>query len=51
MTQCPGKRIDMGRDGKKHDRNIFKDIEQFKNKGVTLIVCLLSDSELRSIGV
>lgn len=52
LSQCPGKKIERGRDGKKHDRDIFKDVEYFKQKcGITLIVCLLNDSELRSLGV
>jgi cyclin-dependent kinase inhibitor 3 len=26
VTQCPGKNIEKGRDGKKHARDIYKDV-------------------------
>lgn len=32
-------------------RSILKDVETYKTCGVNLIVCLLSDTELRSVGV
>lgn len=52
LCQCPGKKLAMGRDGKSYDRNIFEDVEQFRSsQGITLIVCLLNDSELRHLGV
>lgn len=52
VSQCPGKRLAMGRDGKSHNRNIKQDVEQFRSlSGITLVVCLLNDSELRSLGV
>ncbi|CDW77542.1 dual specificity protein phosphatase [Stylonychia lemnae] len=51
LSQCPGKKIEKGRDGKRHDRDIFKDIEAYANQGINLIICLLSDSELRSLGL
>lgn len=52
ISQCPGKKIEKGRDGKKHDRDIYRDVEYFKAKsGVAMIVCLLNDSELRSLGL
>lgn len=42
----------MGRDGKSYDRNIYEDVEQFnKSQGISLIICLLNDSELRHLGV
>ena len=42
----------MGRDGKSHDRNILADVESYRVvSGITLIVCLLNDSELRHLGV
>jgi protein-tyrosine phosphatase len=40
-----------GRDGKSHNRNINDDILDFKEQGINLIVCLLNDYEMRSIGV
>lgn len=40
-----------GRDGKVHNRNIREDLEYFKSKGISMIVCLLNDYELRTIGV
>jgi protein-tyrosine phosphatase len=42
----------MGRDGKNHDRNIYADVDNFRvQSNITLIVCLLNDSELRTLGV
>ena len=41
----------MGRDGKKYDRDIYRDLEHYRNSGISLIICLLSDSELRSLGL
>ena len=26
LSQCPGKKIEKGRDGKKHQRDIFRDV-------------------------
>ncbi|TNV80666.1 hypothetical protein FGO68_gene5537 [Halteria grandinella] len=52
LCQCPGKKLAMGRDGKSYDRNIYEDVEQFnKSQGISLIICLLNDSELRHLGV
>lgn len=42
--------MEKGRDGRKHDREVGRDVEYFASKGVKLIVCLLSDFEVRSIG-
>ena len=30
VSQCPGKRIERGRDGKTYDRNIFRDVEYYR---------------------
>lgn len=30
VSQCPGKRIQRGRDGKTYDRNIFRDVEHYR---------------------
>ena len=30
LSQCPGKKILMGRDGKKHDRDIYKDVDYYR---------------------
>ena len=48
---CPGKNIAAGRDGKCYERDILKDVSYFKNEGVSMIICLLNDSEIRSIGL
>lgn len=51
ISQCPGKNLRKGRDGRSHSRDIQSDLCDFKSRGVDAIVCLLNDSELRSIGV
>eukprot|EP00826_Nyctotherus_ovalis_P055950 TRINITY_DN7484_c0_g3_i1.p1 TRINITY_DN7484_c0_g3~~TRINITY_DN7484_c0_g3_i1.p1 ORF type:complete len:197 (+),score=33.86 TRINITY_DN7484_c0_g3_i1:221-811(+) len=40
-----------GRDRKRHCRNIVKDVNDFKERGVAAIFCLLGKYELRAIGV
>ena len=40
----------MGRDGKKYARDVRIDVDQFHQKGITMILCLLSDVEMRCIG-
>ena len=47
---CPGKNLAMGRDGKSYARDIKVDVGYFATKGIKLIVCLLNDYEVRSIG-
>ena len=42
--------MEMARDGKSYKRDITRDVEQYHQQGITLIVCLLSDVEIRSIG-
>ena len=42
--------MERARDGKKYMREIVKDIRNFSERGITLIVCLLSDIEIKSIG-
>ncbi|OMJ83647.1 hypothetical protein SteCoe_15374 [Stentor coeruleus] len=51
LCQCPGKKLTKGRDGKEHIRDLHSDLLNFKERGVRTIVCLLNDSELRSLGV
>lgn len=52
VSQCPGKILERGRDGKAHNRNIDADVMTYnQNNGITKIVCLLNDSELRHLGV
>lgn len=51
LCQCPGKKLSKGRDGKEHIRDLQSDLLNFKERGVRTIVCLLNDSELRSLGV
>jgi protein-tyrosine phosphatase len=51
MTVCPGKRIN-GRDGKVYARSLEEDLRQLRDDHhVTLILNLLNESELRSLGV
>ena len=47
---CPGKNIAHARDGKTYARDIGVDVKNYANKGIKLIVCLLNDYEIRSIG-
>mmetsp|Transcript_810 Transcript_810/g.1750 ORF Transcript_810/g.1750 Transcript_810/m.1750 type:complete len:187 (-) Transcript_810:2645-3205(-) len=51
LSQCPGKKLAMGRDGKPRNRDLAEDVENFARRGVRLLVCLLNPSELRSLGV
>lgn len=51
ISQCPGKNLLKGREGYSYSRDIHSDLHDFKSRGVDTIVCLLNDSELRSIGV
>lgn len=51
LSQCPGKNLAKGRDGKVHTRDILEDVISFKSRGIDLIICLLNDYELRTIGV
>lgn len=51
LSQCPGKNMAKGRDGKVHSRNIQTDLSNFKSQEISIIICLLNDYELRSIGV
>lgn len=50
LSQCPGKNMAKARDGKSYNRDITRDVHQYSEQGVTMIVCLLSDVEVRSIG-
>ena len=51
LSQAPGKNLKQGRNGVTYSRSIFADIANFKSRGMSMMVCLLSDSELRSLGV
>jgi hypothetical protein len=42
--------MELARDGKGYNRDITRDVQQYKEQGVSMIVCLLSDVEIRSIG-
>lgn len=42
--------MEKARDGKKYQRDIVPDVFNFAERGITLIVCLLNDFEIRSIG-
>ena len=50
LSMCPGKNIAQGRDGKSYARDIDTDVKNFALSGIKLIVCLLNDYEIRSIG-
>ena len=50
LSQCPGKNMAKARDGKSYSRDVTRDVQQYQAQGVSLIVCLLSDVEIRSIG-
>jgi len=51
MSVCPGKRIN-GRDGKVYARSLEEDLRQLRDDhNVTLLLNLLNESELRSLGV
>ena len=47
---CPGKNLTAGRDGKVYNRDIRIDVKSFADRRVKLIVCLLNDYELRTLG-
>ncbi|KAJ1488887.1 hypothetical protein T484DRAFT_1781887 [Baffinella frigidus] len=50
LSYCPGKNL--VRDGIRWERSLAADLAHLKNAhGVTVVVCLLSDAELRAIGV
>ena len=51
LSHAPGKQIKRGRDGRCHSRDLKKDVAYFKENGISRIVCLLNDPELRTIGV
>jgi protein-tyrosine phosphatase len=51
LSQCPGKKLARGRDGKPRNRDLEQDVRTWVDKGVRLVVCLLNQSELRSLGV
>jgi hypothetical protein len=40
-----------GRNGRTYKRDIFKDIETFKEYRIQIVICLLNDYELRSLGI
>ena len=50
LSYCPGKNL--VRDGIRWERSLAADLAHLKNAhGVKVVVCLLSDAELRAIGV
>ena len=50
LTMCPGKNLAAGRDGKSYTRDIRVDVGYFASQGIKLIVCLLNDYEVRTVG-
>lgn len=51
LSHAPGKVIPHGRDGKPHNRNLAADIQDFRTRQTSVIVCLLNDSELILLGI
>ena len=48
---CPGKNMAAGRDGKSYQRDITIDVINYAQvSNIKLIICLLNDYEIRSIG-
>ena len=48
---CPGKNMAAGRDGKAYQRDISLDVFNYaQTSNIKLIICLLNDYEIRSIG-
>lgn len=39
-----------GRDGKIYQRDVTADVSSMRSFGITLVVCLISEVEVRSIG-
>lgn len=39
-----------GRDGKNYQRDVEADVKAMQSMGITLIICLISEIEVRSIG-
>ena len=39
-----------GRDGKGYNRDVATDVMAMRNMGITLVICLIADIEVRSIG-
>ena len=50
LSMCPGKNLEKGRDGKTYKRSIIKDVESLQARNIQLIICLLNDYEIRSVG-
>jgi len=51
LSACPGKRVE-GRDGVKYDRSVVEDVAYLRTSlGISIIVCLLNDPELHSLGL
>ena len=50
LAQCPGKNMAQGRDGKTYERDVVSDVKAMSQMGITLIICLISDIEIRFIG-
>lgn len=51
MSSCPGKNLKLGRDGIIYERSLPSDIEYLSKCGISMIVCLLSQSELSCLGI
>lgn len=51
LSQCPGKNLPRGRDGKPYSRDLATDLRHFQSCGVSTVVCLLNQYELRTLGV
>jgi protein-tyrosine phosphatase len=51
VSSCPGKILAKGRNGLQYKRDISKDVKDLSKRGVSMIICLLNDYEMRTIGV
>ena len=51
LSQAPGKVLPKGRDGKSYCRDLAADLRSFLATGITAVVCLLNQYELRTLGV
>jgi len=52
LCTAPGKRTNgPGRDGRQYERSLAEDLRQLDEQGVSLVVCLLNQSELLLLGV
>ena len=51
MSECPGKNMEKSRNGRPIRRSVQLDIEDWTKQGVAIVLCLLNDYEIRTLGV